>query len=103
MNQKPAPAPVGGIESVCSCVLKKPPRRTLLAEGLTSCRDERRAEKALRALSGVSAEADRRSRTVTVLLRTPHSDEELAAALEAAGFRCSGFAGSDAPAGTRGA
>lgn len=78
--------PAGGIESVCSCVLKKTPRRALLVEGMANTRDERRVEKALRGLPGVTAEADHRSGSVSVLLGAPHSDAELTAAVEAAGF-----------------
>ncbi len=78
--------PDGGIESVCSCVLKKKPRCTLWVEGMRSLRDERRVEKALRGLPGITAEADHRSGSVSVLLGAPHSDAELAAAVEAAGF-----------------
>ena len=81
----------GGIESIRSCILKKPPRRTLTVPGLDSIRAERRVEKALSRLEGVWAEANHLDGSVSVLLRRPHSEEELVTALNEAGFPGASF------------
>lgn len=60
--------------------------KTLTVEGMKCAHCSARVEKALSALSGVSAKADLESKIVKVTMKKEYSDEDLKKAVEEIGF-----------------